>query len=95
MYTYSDARYKNDEKDFCPLLYDKSLYYWEINNHQTENQLYYICNLITRCYMSKTLLSPHLGVQEILKEYKQSIFKTFKFNFDDFLSVGVPKKEEF
>jgi hypothetical protein len=41
--------------------------------------------------LAKTVLSPHIGVNVILQEFKKSIFKDMKFSFKDFLSVGYPE----
>lgn len=63
----------------------------ELNNDGEANQLYYVANLLTRCYLTKTLLCPERGIQEILQEFKKSIFKGCQFFFQDFVSVGEPQ----
>jgi len=69
---------------------DLSQAHWEVNEAGSASQLYSICNLITRCFMVRTLLSPDRGIQEILQEFKASIFKGQRFSFEDFLSAGYP-----
>ena len=73
---------------------DLSQAHWETNEDGTSNQLYYIGNLITRCFLARTLLSPERSIQQILQEFKTSIFKGFRFCFEDFVSVGAPAASE-
>ena len=62
----------------------------EENNKGEPNQLYFIGNLITRLYLTRTLLSPDLSIPQIMQEFKHSIFKGQKFYFSEFLSLGNP-----
>lgn len=45
---------------------DLTKVHMELNKKGDDNQLYYICNLISRCYLVKTLLSPKTPIQMIL-----------------------------
>jgi hypothetical protein len=77
-------------REYKVLQHDLSKAHQEVNNSGESNQLFYISNLITRCYLAKTVLSPQIGINVILQEYKKSIFKGLKFSFRDYLSVGYP-----
>ena len=70
---------------------DLSKSHWELNNEKEPNQLYYISNLITRLYMTKTLLSPDRCITEIMREFRTSIFRGLKFFFIEFINVGIPE----
>merc|ERR1719263_1904951 len=75
----------------CHLLQeDLTKAHQELNKDGEANQLYFVSNLITRCFMTKALLCPERGIQEILQEFKKSIFKNCHFYFEDFLTAGDP-----
>ena len=62
----------------------------ELNKVGEPNQIYYMMDLITRCYLARTILSPNRGIQDVLLEYKQSIFRGVRFSLHDFLTIGIP-----
>lgn len=78
-----------DGLDHLILTDDMTKAHKELNHKGEANQLYYIANLITRCFYTKTLLSPEKGIQAILCEYKRSILSGCRFYFNDFF-LGEP-----
>lgn len=75
----------------CHLLQeDMTQAHQELNQDGDANQLFFLSNLITRCYLTKTILCPDRGIHEILQEFKKSIFKNYHFYLGDFLTAGLP-----